>query len=157
MVRGVALSVVLTALAACGNDAVGVNACRQIEGARCRRAAQCPGISLEPPYHTSGSDVDECIRYYDVACLHGLAVSDPGGAAVNDCISAIYDGPCQVVASPASDSHCAWLAPSTTASSASTSSTSCVGCDASSSSGSSDASSITAPADATGGSDADAE
>jgi hypothetical protein len=47
-----------------------------------------------PPYSTSGSAVDECIRFYDVQCLHGLAVADPGADAVNACVSSIQTSPC---------------------------------------------------------------
>jgi hypothetical protein len=93
----------------------GTGACRQIEEARCQRAPGC-SISLEPPFHTSGGDVDACIRFYDVACSHGLAVGEPGAAAVNACVAAIRSGPCTVVQTPQSDLACAWLAsPTTTA------------------------------------------
>ncbi len=59
---------------ACGNDAVGVEACRTIEEARCKRAPQC-GVDMSVPVHrdTPSHDVDACIRYYNDACLHGLA------------------------------------------------------------------------------------
>ncbi|HXX67310.1 MAG TPA: hypothetical protein VEK07_09020 [Polyangiaceae bacterium] len=101
---------------ACGNGAVGVNECRSIEEARCRQAPAC-GISLEPPYDTSGSAVDACIRYYQVACLHGLAVPDPGQASVNACVAAINSGDCSLVQAPVTGA-CAWLAPSSSSSSA---------------------------------------
>jgi len=93
-----------------------VDACKQVEAARCQAADAC-GVSLEPPYSTSGTDVDACIRYYDIACLHGLASgSDPGAAAVNACVAAIGDHPCakggpNLVLSPESDPKCAWLVP----------------------------------------------
>ena len=92
----------------CGTSATGIDACRQIEGARCRRAPAC-GILLQPPYHTVGSDVDACIRFYDLACLHGLTVNDPGSAAVQACTLAINDNGCAVVQRPESDPACAWL------------------------------------------------
>jgi hypothetical protein len=94
---------------ACGNGAAGVSACRQIEGARCRQAPAC-SITLEPPYHSSGNDVDACIRFYDVACLHGLTVADPGAYAVNACLAAIESGDCALVITPETG-PCAWLAP----------------------------------------------
>jgi hypothetical protein len=72
---------------------VGVGACKQIEEARCRRAPAC-GVSTQPPYSTNGSDVDACIRYYDVQCLHGLAVADPGSEAVSACVASIESSPC---------------------------------------------------------------
>jgi hypothetical protein len=95
--------------ASCGTSAVGVNACKQIEEARCRHAPVC-GVSLQPPYSTNGDDVDECIQFYDVACLHGLAVPDPGAAAVNACVAAIQSSACGA-GSPLfeTDPACDWL------------------------------------------------
>jgi len=100
----------------CGTDAVDVDGCRQIEAARCRQASAC-GIPLEPPYFTSGGDVDACIRYYDDACLHGLASADPGPASLNACVAAIQSDSvakdkCSVVKSPQTDTvACGWLVP----------------------------------------------
>jgi hypothetical protein len=103
-------------VSACGGGAVDVDGCKQIEEARCRQAPAC-GIPIEPPYFTSDGDVDACIRFYDDACLHGLAVSDPGPTALAACVSAIQgdtlakDG-CSVVKSPQTDvAACGWLAP----------------------------------------------
>lgn len=101
----------------CGTDAYGVGECKQIEEARCRAAAKCPEIPLGNVYHASGTDVDACIRYYDVACLHGLEVPDPGAPSVNACVQAIQglDGgsaSCSVVEQPWLTKACAWLAPS---------------------------------------------
>jgi hypothetical protein len=93
---------------ACGTDAVGVDSCTQIEEARCRQAPAC-AIGLEPPYHTSGGDVEACIRFYDVACLHGLDVSDPGPTAVHACVAAIEKDGCGTVTAPETDPACAWL------------------------------------------------
>jgi hypothetical protein len=106
--RTFALMMAVASATDCGTSATGVDACRQIEGARCRRAPAC-GIPLQPPYHTTGSDVDACIRFYDLACLHGLAVSDPGTAAVQACAAAINNNGCGVVRQPESDTACAWL------------------------------------------------
>ena len=104
------------AASGCGTDAVGVDACRQIEEARCKQAPAC-GILIEPPHFTSGSTVDACIRYYDDACLHGLAVGDPGPTDVNACVAAINgdsmkkDG-CSIVSEPQTDTAaCGWLVP----------------------------------------------
>jgi len=110
--RRVATSAAALALAAaaCGTDATGVDACRQIEEARCRQAPAC-GVRLEPPYRTSGDDVDACIRFYDTACLHGLEAPDPGTTAVQACVKAIQANGCAVVLSPQSDPACAWLVP----------------------------------------------
>jgi hypothetical protein len=113
--RGLVLAAVASALA-CGTDAAGVDACKQVEAARCKAAGAC-GVPLEPPHAASGSNADECIRFYDVACLHGLAIgSDPGISAVNACVSAIGDHPCNagganLVVSPEKDPACAWLVP----------------------------------------------
>src|SRR5271165_6618386 len=75
---------------ACGTDAVGVDACRQVQEAECQEAPAC-GIALEPPYHTTGTAVDACIRFYDDQCLHGLASgTDPGPTAVHECVAAIH-------------------------------------------------------------------
>jgi hypothetical protein len=99
------------AIAGCGNGADGVGACRQIEEARCRSAPAC-GISLEPPYHTSGSDVAACVRFYDIACLHGLDVAEPGSAVIHACVAAIVaPGACSVVENPGTSLSCAWLTP----------------------------------------------
>jgi hypothetical protein len=101
---------------ACSGSAVGVDACKSVEDARCRAASAC-GVSLQPPYSTAGTDVDACIRFYDVACLHGLAGgSDPGPTALNACVAAIASHPCDkggpnLVLSPESDPKCAWLVP----------------------------------------------
>jgi hypothetical protein len=121
--RLAALSLLLAALPianGCGNDAVDVDGCRQIEEARCRQAPACE-IPIEPPYFTSGTDVEACVRYYDIACLHGLAVGDPGPTALNACVAAIEgdslnkDG-CSVVKSPQTDTAaCGWLLPSSEA------------------------------------------
>jgi hypothetical protein len=113
-----ALGAVLALPPACGTSAVGVDACKQVESARCQAASAC-GVSLEPPYHTAGSDVDACVRFYDVACLHGLASgTDPGPTAVSACVAAISSHPCapggpNLVLHPeeAPGSACAWLVP----------------------------------------------
>jgi hypothetical protein len=112
---GPAAAVILCANA-CGNGAVDVSGCRAVEEARCRQAPAC-GIALEPPYHSSGTSVDACIRYYEVACLHGLGVPDPGTGAINACAAAISAGDCTLVQSPETGA-CAWLAPSAASSSA---------------------------------------
>lgn len=114
------LAVPVLVCAACGSDATGVDACKRIEEARCRRAPAC-GIQLEPPHFTSGNAVDACIRFYDTACLHGLEASDPGPVVVGECVDAINDPKttCSVVASPQTDPKCGWLVPSSTPSDAS--------------------------------------
>jgi hypothetical protein len=109
---GLALAAAAAA-GACNGSAVGVDACKSIEEARCRQVPNCPNVQVSPPvYYTSGSATDACIRYYDVACAHGLAVGvDPGTSAVNACVSAIENDGCDVVAAPETDPACAWLEP----------------------------------------------
>lgn len=97
------------ACAACGTDAKGVDDCKAIEEARCKKAPTC-GISLEPPHWTSGSASDACIRFYDVACLHGLEVDPPKPTDVTQCVSAIM-ADCSAVVAPETHPACAWLMP----------------------------------------------
>ncbi len=102
--------------AACGTDPVGVEACRQIERARCESAFGC-GIDLAKPVHrgsTPSLDVGACKRYYEDACLHGLvAREDPGAVKVQDCVNAINDPTtsCDVVIAPEKHPSCAFLVP----------------------------------------------
>ena len=103
-------SVFAVAASACGTDADGVTACKQIELARCMLAPSC-GITLQPPYHSAGTDVDGCIRYYDIACLHGLEVPDPGPTVVRGCVNAIANGSCATVSAPETNPMCSWLVP----------------------------------------------
>jgi hypothetical protein len=99
--------------AACGTDAIGIGACREVESARCVRAPSC-GIDLSRPVHPDGTagDVDACIRYYHEQCLHGLAAPDePGAVAVKACVDAINAGDCAIVKQPETAPSCAWLIP----------------------------------------------
>jgi hypothetical protein len=115
----VGTAVVVISVAACGTDAVGIETCRQIEDARCQQAVHCPvatvdgGIDLSLPVHRNSptTDIASCIRYYHDACLHGLAVPDPGAVVANACIAAINTGDCQTVAHPETAPACAWLIP----------------------------------------------
>jgi hypothetical protein len=110
----VALALGVAAAGACGTDAVGVDTCRQIESARCKRAPDCPDIHLDAKPH-AGDGVDACIRFYDDACQHGLASgTDPGAIKLNACVAAINAGSCTVVEAPESDPACAWLIPPAT-------------------------------------------
>ncbi|HZU81456.1 MAG TPA: hypothetical protein VE987_00995 [Polyangiaceae bacterium] len=116
--RRLGAALALAAVVACSTDAVGVDACRQIEATRCAQAPAC-NISLQPPYFTSGSSVEACVRFYDDACLHGLASSPPGQSAVDACTKAIQNDGCAVVAHPETDPACAWLVPTGAAADAS--------------------------------------
>jgi hypothetical protein len=115
-VTAVALSLATLAAASCGTDANGIDACRSIEQARCRRAPSCPTLGI------SGSQgVEECAQFARDRCLHGLAVADPGGAVVNDCVNAIAsDTTCAIVAQPETAPACAFLLTSPPAADAST-------------------------------------
>ena len=101
------------AVAACGTDAVGVDSCKEIEEARCRRAPGCMVSLTDPPHRDP--DVDACIRFYDIACLHGLEVpNDPGAVVVQACVNAIENNGCPTVLNPETDPACAWLVPAPT-------------------------------------------
>ena len=93
---------------ACGTEATGVDACRKIEQARCRKAAACPELGLK-----GSVGVEECVQYARDRCLHGLAVPDPGPQAVDACVSAIEQAAtCDIVATPETTAPaCTFLTP----------------------------------------------
>ncbi|WP_437683054.1 hypothetical protein [Sorangium sp. So ce131] len=76
----------------CGTDAVGVDACRQIEQARCEAAAACD---------LDEAQVKSCSEFYWDQCLHGIehavdfdegvkhAASDPTNEQVEACVAAV--------------------------------------------------------------------
>ncbi|WP_437994145.1 hypothetical protein [Sorangium sp. So ce145] len=74
-------AVTLITAPSCGNDAVGVDACRRIEQARCEAAAVCP------EWIGSG-DVEErvntCVEFYWDQCLHGFENGAGGGQTVEE-------------------------------------------------------------------------
>jgi len=73
----------LSPSAGCGTKAVGVDACRAVEQARCEAVASCPS-----PYGVE--DVEACQRFYRDHCLHGLDVDDePSDTAVKRCVAAV--------------------------------------------------------------------
>ena len=93
--------------ASCGTDAIGIDSCRKIEQARCRKAASCPELGLR-----GQTGVEECVQYARDRCLHGLAVADPGPAVVDACVGAIEQAAsCEVVATPETAPACAFLRP----------------------------------------------
>jgi len=65
----------------CGTAAVGIDACRDIETARCEAAKYCGRID----------DVAACQRFYRDHCLHGLAkgVESPADDEVAACVQTI--------------------------------------------------------------------
>jgi len=93
------------AAAGCGTDAMGTDACRKIEQARCRRGASCPALNLQ-----GGTGVEECVQFARDRCLHGLPIADPGPAVVDPCVTAIAQAAtCDVVISPEQSPACAFL------------------------------------------------
>ncbi|WP_433936941.1 hypothetical protein AB3662_20000 [Sorangium cellulosum] len=91
------LGAVILAAQSCGNDAVGVDACRRIETARCEAAAVCPEW-----VGTASADerVKTCVEFYWDQCLHGIkgvttstgtgaALAEPADAQVQACVDAV--------------------------------------------------------------------
>jgi hypothetical protein len=73
-------SFLVASASGCGSDAVGVDACRDIERARCESGKACGFVS----------DVEACKRFYRDHCLHGLkSGKEPGDIALGECIGAI--------------------------------------------------------------------
>ncbi len=64
----------------CGTDAVGIDACREVEFARCEAAVDCGLID----------DAEQCKRFYRDHCLHGVKLEEaPSSVAVDDCVETI--------------------------------------------------------------------
>ncbi|NUO49939.1 MAG: hypothetical protein HOV80_13880 [Polyangiaceae bacterium] len=81
----------------CGTDAVGVDACRQIEEARCDAAPACTGDQFTFGIRTE-EQVRNCKALYRDQCLHGIEnaggsdedeVDEPSDGNVDKCIKAI--------------------------------------------------------------------
>jgi hypothetical protein len=102
---------------ACGQAANGVDACTSVEHARCNWIVQCfadsglPNYGLPTPISNSDSPVDECYRFYDDACLHGLVTTvTPTSAQVTTCVTAINSATdCNIVFNPGEADACAFL------------------------------------------------
>ncbi len=74
------VSFLVASASGCGSDAVGVDACRDIERARCEAGDHCGFVE----------DVDECKRFYRDHCLHGLkSGKEPGDIALDECVKSI--------------------------------------------------------------------
>lgn len=74
---------ILLAPTSCGTDAVGIDACRSIETARCEAATAC-GFTEE--------QVQSCTLFYRDQCLHGVENADAGTPAqttIDACVAAI--------------------------------------------------------------------
>lgn len=78
------------AAAGCSTEAVGIDACRSIESARCTAAPVCEG-SDTPFGIVTERQVENCITYYRDHCLVGLenTSEEPGEDEVADCVDAI--------------------------------------------------------------------
>lgn len=86
-------SVGLAVAPGCGTNAVGVEACRDIERARCRAGQGCDALDIE--------DVAACERFYRDQCLHGLAVKEaPSKRLVKSCVAAIEQAGACVTTDP---------------------------------------------------------
>jgi hypothetical protein len=101
------LSLLASAFAACGTEATGNDSCRKIEQTRCRKAPACPALQVQ-----AGTGVEECVQFARDRCLHGLAVADPGPAAVDACVAALQAAStCDAIAAPETLPACAFLQP----------------------------------------------
>jgi hypothetical protein len=75
----------------CGTDAVGVDACRTIEKARCEVAPACTG-DLDTFAIRTEEQVANCISLYNDHCLHGLEnaeADEPSQGNIDRCVNAI--------------------------------------------------------------------
>jgi hypothetical protein len=113
------LSLLCLSAVGCGTDPQGVDACRRIEQARCRRAPSCPELGI------ASDQVESCIDFTNDQCLHGLAVPDPGTTIVDQCASAIENTAtgCTLVLAPENIPACTFLTPSPVADSGTVSQT----------------------------------
>lgn len=106
---------IVAGVVACGQGPVGVDACTQVEHARCYWIEQCyadaANFGLPTPRSNSTSPVDDCFRFYDDACLHGLVSNvTPTTAQVTTCVSAIQQATdCTIVQNPETADACAFL------------------------------------------------
>jgi hypothetical protein len=75
-------SVCAVVVSACGDDPVGIEACRLIESARCEATTAC-GVSE--------ADATYCVAFYRDQCLHGMANThaELSSASTNACVDAI--------------------------------------------------------------------
>jgi hypothetical protein len=73
----------LSSSSGCGTAAIGVDACRDVELARCDAAKYCGTVD----------DVASCRRFYRDHCLHGLkdGTKEPTDDQVKDCVAAIKE------------------------------------------------------------------
>lgn len=103
-------------LPACTTDAVAVEQCRQIEHARCEAAVSCGSVK--------STEIDECKRFYDDQCLHGIAGEEaPTANQQKSCLELIDDArqtaetssgdqferACTVIGEPWESEECSFL------------------------------------------------
>ena len=146
----VALSPWAMQMAACGSDAVGIEACKDIEQKRCELAPKCYGQKGAPRIKTE-VQVDNCVTYYKDHCLVGIenttdikdidgktkacttaltkAVACHTGGALTmvDCPDVAVDDPtltpCAAFASPEHLADCAFIETPSTATTTTTAAT----------------------------------
>jgi len=74
-------------LASCGTDAVGVEACRQIETTRCESLVSCPA---DQGGFAGQEQITACSLYYRDQCLLGIeSTVEPSEAQVTACVDAV--------------------------------------------------------------------
>jgi hypothetical protein len=74
----------------CGTDAVGIEACRAIERARCEVAPVCEGS--DTPLGVTEERVENCILYYRDACRLGIEnveATDIDQGQIDACVAAV--------------------------------------------------------------------
>lgn len=76
--------------AACSTDAVGIDACRQIETARCEAQPACKGDPASTGIVTE-EQVENCVTFYRDGCLVGIEndAEEPSEGDTKDCVEAI--------------------------------------------------------------------
>ncbi len=80
------LASVLGAVASCGTDATGIDACRQIEQTRCEIIVGCPDSLVN-----NEVEVEECKLFYRDQCLFGMPEDiSPDPVDVEACIAALH-------------------------------------------------------------------
>lgn len=89
-VLAASVSGALAALGGCTGDAVGVDACTQIEQRRCELAPACAGKSGIPEIKDE-VQIQNCKDLYRDHCLVGLenTASEPGKDAIDACLAAL--------------------------------------------------------------------
>jgi hypothetical protein len=100
---------------ACGQGAVAADGCQSIEHARCYWIEQCyadaANYGLPTRRSDSTSPVDDCFRFYDDACQHGMVTNvEPTNDQINACVDAINAATdCTIIQAPETADACAFL------------------------------------------------